>query len=142
VAEQRTAVVFLASGGLSVQRACHLVGIHRSTFHYAAHPRDDTGLADQLQRLAVQHPRYGYRRMHALLNQTAPVNHKRVRRLWRKHRLQVHRVVRKRLRRNRPTRLHAAYPGHIGAYDFLEDALADGHKLYILTVMDEFTREG
>ena len=142
MAEQRTAVAFLVCGGLSVQRACQLVGIHRSTFHYAAHPRDDTGLVDQLQTLAVQHPRYGYRRMHALLNQTERVNHKRVRRLWRKQRLQVRRVVRKRLRRERPTRLQAASPGHIWAYDFLEDALADGRKLYILTVMDEFTREG
>ena len=142
MAEQRAAVLFLVDGGLSVQRACHLVGIHRSTFHYAAHPRDDTGLVDQIQTLAAQHPRSGYRRMHALLTQTERVNHKRVRRLWRKHRLQVHRVVRKRRRRERPPRLQAAYPGHIWAYDFLEDALADGRKLYILTVMDEFTREG
>jgi putative transposase len=27
-------------------------------------------------------------------------------------------------------------------FDFLEDALADGTKIHILTVMDEFTREG
>jgi putative transposase len=142
MAEQRTTVAFLVSGGLSVQRACQLVGLHRSTFHYAAHPRDDTGLVAPLQPLAGQHPRYGYRRMHALLNQTARVNHTRVRRVWRMHRLQVHRVVRKRRRRERPPRLHAAHPGHIWAYDFLEDALADGRTLYILTVMDEFTREG
>jgi putative transposase len=51
-------------------------------------------------------------------------------------------VVRKRLRPRRPERLQAAYPGHIWAYDFVEDALADGTPLRILTVMDEFTREG
>lgn len=39
-------------------------------------------------------------------------------------------------------RLVAAYPGHIWAYDVVEDALADGTPLRILTVMDEFTREG
>jgi putative transposase len=38
--------------------------------------------------------------------------------------------------------LVAAYPGHIWAYDFVEDALADGTPLRVLTVMDEFTREG
>jgi len=38
--------------------------------------------------------------------------------------------------------MQAAYPGHIWAYDFVEDALADGTPLRILTVMDEFTREG
>ena len=95
-----------------------------------------------MQRLAAQNPRYGYRRIDALLNQSELVNHKRVKRLWRKHRFQVPRVVRKRLRRERPARLQAAYPGHIWAYDFVEDALEDGRKLFILTVMDEFTREG
>ncbi len=140
--DKRQAVHFLISGGLSVQRACALLHLHRSTFRYAAHPRDDTQTVTHMQRLAAQHPRYGYRRMHILLNQTEHVNHKRVRRLWRKHRLQVRRVVRKRLRRERPARLLAAYPGHIWAYDFVEDALADGRKVYILTVMDEFTREG
>jgi putative transposase len=142
VSDKREAVQFLVGGGLSVQRACALLQLHRSTFHYTAHPRDDTPVVARMHALAAQNPRYGYRRMHALLNQTERVNHKRVRRLWRKQRLQVRRVVRKRLRRERPTRLQAASPGHIWAYDFLEDALADGRKLYILTVMDEFTREG
>ena len=116
--------------------------LHRSTFRYAAHPRDDTQTVTQMQSLAAQNPRYGYRRIDVLLNQSEHVNHKRVRRLWRKHRLQVPRVVRKRLRRERPARLQAASVGHIWAYDFVEDALADGRKVYILTVMDEFTREG
>ena len=142
MSDKRQAVHFLISGGLSVQRACALLQLHRSTFRYAAHPRDDTQTVTQMQSLAAQNPRYGYRRMHTLLNQTEHINHKRVRRLWRKHRLQVPRVVRKRLRRERPARLQAAYPSHIWAYDFVEDALADGRKLYILTVMDEFTREG
>ncbi len=142
MSDKREAVQFLVGGGLSVQRACALLQLHRSTFHYTAHPRDDTPVVARMHALAAQNPRYGYRRMHALLNQTERVNHKRVRRLWRKQRLQVRRVVRKRLRRERPTRLQAASPGHIWAYDFLEDALADGRKLYILTVMDEFTREG
>ena len=95
-----------------------------------------------MQVLAEQHPRYGYRRITILLNRTAKVNQKRARRLWRRYRLQVRRVVRKRIPRPRPQRLQAAYPGHIWAYYFLEDALADGTPLRILTVMDEFTREG
>ena len=142
MAEQRTAVAFLVRGGLSVQRACQLVGIHRSTFHYTAHPPDDTALVDQIQTLAAHHPRYGYRRIHVLLNRTQRVNQKRVRRLWRLHQLQVRRAARPRRRRPRPPQLAAAYPGHIWAYDFLEDALVDGTTIHILTVMDEFTREG
>lgn len=140
--EQREAVQFLVTGGVSVQRACRLVDIHRSTFRYVAHPTDDTALIQQIQQLAVQHPRYGYRRITALLNRSQRINQKRVRRLWRRNRLQVPRVVRKRTHRPRAEWVQAAYPGHVWAYDFVEDALMDGTVLRILTVMDEFTREG
>ena len=36
----------------------------------------------------------------------------------------------------------AAYPQHVWAYDFVEDQALDGSSLRILTVMDEFAREG
>jgi putative transposase len=142
VREQREAVTFLVAGGLSVPRACALVQLARSTFRYLAHPRDDTELLAQIRELVARYPRYGYRRISVLLRRTARINEKRVRRLWRQQRLQVQRVRRRRLRRPRPARLVATYPGHIWAYDFVEDALADGTPLRILTVMDEFTREG
>jgi putative transposase len=87
VSDKRAAVQFLVSSGLSVQRTCVLLHLHRSTFRYVAHPPDDTVVVAHLQTLAAQHPRYGHRRMHALLNRTGRVNHKRVRRLWRLHRL-------------------------------------------------------
>lgn len=132
----------MVAGGLSVRRACALVQLHRSTFAYVAHPPDDTRLLDQIQHLARQNPRYGYRRITVLVNRTEQVNQKRIRRLWRRHQLQVRRVIRRRTRRSRPTRVQAAYPRHIWAYDFVEDALVDGTPLRILTVMDEFTREG
>ena len=140
--EQREAVTFLVAGGLSVPRACALLQLARSTFRYLAHPRDDTELLAQIRELVARHPRYGYRRISVLLRGTARLNEKRVRRLWRQQRLQVQRVRRRRLRLARPARLVATYPGHIWAYDFVEDALADGTPLRILTVMDEFTREG
>lgn len=142
LADRRSAVQFFVAGGLSVRRACALVQLHRSTFQYLAHPTDDRPLLEQMQHLTVQYPRYGYRRIGVLLNRKERVNQKRVRRLWRLHRLQVRRVVRKRTRRARPKRLQAAFVGHIWAYDFVEDALVDGTPLRILTVMDEFTREG
>jgi putative transposase len=143
VAEQREAVWFLVAGSLSVERACQLVDIHRSTFRYVTHPADDGPLLAKIKELTERHPRYGYRRISALLRREEPVNQKRIRRLWRTHRLQVQRVRRRRTLRKPPAdRLVAAYPGHIWAYDFVEDALVNGTPLRILTVMDEFTREG
>jgi putative transposase len=143
VVEQRAAVRFLLAGGLSVPRACSLLQIPRSTFLYTAKPSDDQELLEQMRELIDRYPRYGYRRISILLRRSRTVNEKRVRRLWREHRLQVRHVVRPRRSRSvRPARLEASYPGHIWAYDFVEDTLADGKTLRILTVMDEFTREG
>lgn len=59
MADKRQAVQCLVSGGLSVQRACALLHLHRSTLRYAAHPRDDTPVVARMQTLAAQHPRYG-----------------------------------------------------------------------------------
>jgi hypothetical protein len=84
IAAQRAAVQFLVERGLSTRRACALLQLHRSTFQYLAHPPDDTVVVAQIQALAARYPRYGYRRISALVNQTQPVNQKRVRRLWHK----------------------------------------------------------
>ena len=143
MAEQRVAVRFLVDGGLSVLRACTLMQLPRSTFVYVPVPTDDTEVLTQIRALVARHPRYGYRRIGSLLRRTTTVNEKRVRRLWRQHQLQVRRIARcRRPRRPRPERVEAAYPGHIWAYDFVEDALVNGTPLRILTVIDEFTREG
>jgi putative transposase len=141
--EQRHAVQFLVERGLSVQRACTLVQIHRSTFRSVAQPDDDAALVAQIHDLAARYSRYGYRRIGALLRRSRLVNHKRLRRLWRLHQLQVRRLARRQARRRpHPERFQAAYPGHMWAYDCVEDALATGTTLQILTVMDEFAREG
>ncbi|NJN17039.1 MAG: IS3 family transposase [Oscillochloris sp.] len=142
MAEQREAVQFLTAGGLSVQRGCPLIGVHRATFRYVAHPADDAPLLAKVQELATRHPRYGYRRMSALIRRKERVNQKRVRRLWKLTQLQVKRARRLRPKRTPSNRLIGLYPGHVWAYDVVEDALMDGTPLRILTVMDEFTRAG
>lgn len=53
--EQREAVQFLTTGGLSVQRGCQLIGVHRSTFRYVAHPADDAALLAKVEELARRH---------------------------------------------------------------------------------------
>ena len=132
----------LVGYGCSILRACELAQLHRATFHYQQRLRSDEELLVELTALARQYPRYGYRRAWAILKRTSKVNRKRVHRLWKAAQLQVKRLARPRKRRERPARLQAAHPNHIWAYDFVQDADRQGNKLYILTVMDEFTREG
>jgi putative transposase len=110
---------------------------------YSAGRRRDDELSGKLMELAREHPRYGVRRLHALLRREGmAVNLKRVRRLCKKHGL----LLKQRRRRKRrgvglggPCR--AGYPNQVWAYDFMEDRTEGGRKLRVLTVVDEFTRE-
>lgn len=143
VAERRNAVRFLHGRGISVLRACQLVGLHRSTYQYHARPDQNAELCRRIQELAHKHPRYGYRRICALLRPEQVVNKKRVQRLWQRAQLQVRKYRRKRRRAGGGSvPLQASYPGHVWTYDFIYDACRNGTQLKILTVMDEFTREG
>jgi putative transposase len=143
IAEQREAVAILATHGISARRACVLVQLPRATLQYQARPRrDDAALLAEITALAHQYPRYGYRRIWALLRRTRHVNRTRVHRLWQQARLHVKRLPRRRSRRERRPPVAAAYPQHVWAYDFVEDRAENGSVLRIVTVMDEFTREG
>jgi putative transposase len=100
-------------------------------------------VVEHLRLIARKHPRYGYRRAHALVCRDVPgVNVKRVHRLWRQERLSVprRRPRKQRLDRKVPRAIEAARPNHVWTYDFVHDACANGQRLKILTVTDEFTR--
>ena len=75
-------------GALSIERMCALTGVSRASYYRQwrrAAPRgEQLALRDTLQRLALGHRHYGYRRLHALLRREGwAVNHKRVLRLMR-----------------------------------------------------------
>jgi transposase InsO family protein len=96
-----------------------------------------------LRLLARRHPRYGYRRIHALLRREGWLcNRKRVQRLWRDEGLRLPPRPRRRRRGKRmPGHVTAACPNQVWALDFLVDQTADGRPIKILTVTDEHTRE-
>lgn len=75
-----------SQGGLTVERMCVLAGVSRAGYyrHLAASaPRaEETGVRDAIQRLALAHRHYGYRRISAQLRREGlAVNRKRVLRL-------------------------------------------------------------
>jgi len=142
--ERREAVRFLMAKGLSTHRACLLLGLNRSTSSYQPRPERSSALAERIAALAEKHPRYGYRRIHVLLKREGHIVYKkRVQRLWQRARLQVRKQPRKRRgQRANATPVPANYPGHVWSYDFLKDQTHNGAPLRILTLMDEFTRQG
>lgn len=74
----------------SVRRLCRLLDVAPSSFYYREEPADDRVLRDLIERIALEFPRYGYRRMTAELRRRGSgVNHKRVLRLMREDNLLV-----------------------------------------------------
>ena len=133
--------------GLSQRRACRIAGQHRSTQrHIPPEPDPDSGLRAWLAKFSAKHPRWGYRRAHAVLvREGHRVNRKKVQRLWREEGLRVPTKRRKRRRLGESTtpadRLSAEHPDHVWALDYQFDVTATGRILKILHVVDEFTRE-
>jgi putative transposase len=144
VPARREAVQDWVARGFSPRRACVLLPLQRSTFGYRTRPEGKAELAAQIDEWARRHPRYGYRRVWALLRRRGQrVHRKHVHRLWKQAKLQV----RKRARQRRPAHgaglpVQATHPGHVWTYDVLYDHCLKGTPLKVLTVMDEFTREG
>lgn len=69
---------------------CRLLDMPRSSYYYAPKPADDLELRDAIERIALEFPQYGYRRVTAELERRGfEANHKRVLRIMREGSLLV-----------------------------------------------------
>jgi putative transposase len=126
---------------LSERHACELMTIPRTTLRWVSR-KDDSALRERLTALAHEHPRFGYRRLHILLERAGEkVNHKKVQRVYRAAGLCVRRIRRKRLTRVALPRPELTAPEQEWAIDFISDVAASGQRLRIFSVVDAFTRE-
>jgi putative transposase len=132
----------LAAAGISVRRACSLVGTSRSHLAYEAKPKDDGELLAAINDVRRRKPRWGVRRTHRQLRRRGLlVNRKRMERLWREHGLAVRRRRRRRkIRTGASVPVAASYRNHVWTYDIVYDATSSGRTMKVLTVVDEFTR--
>lgn len=129
--------------GVSQRRACSVLNIDRSTVRYTSVRPDDTHLRDAMKKVAAERRRFGYRRIHVMLErQGICMNQKKLRRLYREEKLQV----RKRGGRKRAlgTRRPMALPDRANerwSLDFVSDAFTDGRRFRVLAVVDDYSRE-
>jgi putative transposase len=133
---------------VSERRACKAIGQPRSTQRYLGRKAErDKPLIERMLVLSKENPRYGYRRVWALLRREGwRVNAKRVYRLWREEGLKVPEKQRKRRRlsgswENGCTRRRAEHKDHVWSYDFVMDQTENGRSLKMMPVVDEYTRE-
>lgn len=83
--------------GVTERRACAHVRLSRSVLRYkSACDAKNNELQERIRELARENPRYGYKRVAALLRREGrKVNRKRVHRLWKQMKLQVPRKKKK-----------------------------------------------
>lgn len=128
---------------VSQRRACEVLAVDRSSIRYRSLRPDDSTERAAMKAVAAERRRFGYRRIHIMLERQGIVmNIKKLRRLYREERLQV----RKRGGRKRAlgTRRPMALPQAANdrwSLDFICDALTDGRRFRVPAVVDDFTRE-
>jgi putative transposase len=134
--------ILIADYNLSVAHACGDLQISRRSYYYKPVKSVDE-IEEQLLALAKGNPRYGCRKLYQLLRlRDFIVNHKKISRLYKLHKLHL-RV------KNSKRRLNAEkYPLIVPecqlrtwSCDFVHDKLSSGRKIKALTVIDEFNRE-
>ena len=129
---------------VSERRSCQLIGMSRSGYRYQWIAREeDEELKVRLRAIAGGAPAAGYRTAWALLRREGlGVNHKKVQRLWKEAGLTQPRKRKRRRRTGEGVPVKATRMNHVWTYDFVHDRTVGGGALQMLTVEDEYTREG
>jgi putative transposase len=137
-AMRRRALGRLLDKGVSRRLGCKIVGLSRNASkHTRIERRPELRL--RILELAEKHPRYGFRRVHALLG--GGVNLKAVHRIWREEGLSIKTRKRRRIqvevvKEDPPTRF-----GQVWSMDFASEWLENRRQARILGILDVATRE-
>jgi transposase InsO family protein len=134
----------------SERRVCRALALHRSGVRSVLRVGDEQqALVRRIEKLAGAHPRYGYRRIWALLRREGwSINKKAAHRLWKVSGLKLAGP------RSKPKKRASHGQGKNGCHlepsrgrddvwtwDFIFDRTSDGRSLKWLSLIDEYTRE-
>ena len=127
---------------ISQRRACRLLPISRKAIWYqTVRPDRDADVIKRLKQLAERYPRYGYLMLHELLRREGLVtSRKRTYRIYSELGMQVRTKRRKRLVRPRVPLEVPTKPNQRWSLDFVHDQLADGRRIRVLNVVDDYSR--
>ena len=143
---------------VSQRRACSGLSVDRSSVRYRSVRPDDAELRKAMKAVATERRRFGYRRVHVMLERQgwpplgrfgfakSPagqwVNQKKLRRLYAEEKLQVRkRGGRKRALGTRRPMLVPKRPNERWSLDFVSDAFTDGRRFRVLAIVDDLSRE-
>ena len=126
---------------------CQVVGLSRRAKRYKpVLSEENARIKESMLRLVKEHPRYGYRRITALLRREGwHVNRKRVYRLWKEEGLKVPKRRKKPKNKGHSRTSIGNYPSthinHVWSWDFVSSSTRNGQELRWLVIIDEYTRE-
>ena len=95
-------------------------------------------LIERVVALSKAYPRFGFRRIAALI---PGVNLKAVHRVWKQEGLKLNRKIRRRIKRSNLLPIDLIQPHQQWCMDFVHVTLENGKQIRILAVLDYFTRE-
>jgi putative transposase len=128
---------------VSIRRACRVLLVETSTYHYKFRRRGQADLEKRIKEIAETRMRYGYRRVHVvLLREGWMINIKRTYRLYSGLGLQLrNKTPKRRVRAKlRDDRCPVSQPNQTWAMDFVHDQLAMGKKIRVLAAVDIFSK--
>jgi len=128
---------------IGTRRACRMLDLHRLMYLYRSRRPEQALLRKRIREIAETHVRCGYRRIHILLNREGwSAGRTWVYRLYRLEGLQMrHHPPRRRvMAKLRDDRMAAVAPNDCWSMDWMYDQLFDGTRLWVLTLVDNFSR--
>ena len=140
-AHKKQAVSYVSRQGLcSVRRACRVLKLNRSTYQYRLKLPSfkQQRLKTRIVALSIKYPRYGYRRIRALLDQEGwLVSRKLVQKVRRAEGLRVKSKQKKIPRQGVSTGLptKAEYKNHVWTWNFIFDKTDNGTSLKMMTML-------
>jgi putative transposase len=129
---------------VGTRRACRVLNLHRSMYLYRSRRPEQAVLRKRIREIAETRVRYGYRRIHILLQREGwSIGRTRVYRLYRLEGLQMrHKPPRRRvMAKLRDDRAMAVAPNDCWSMDWMYDQLFDGRRLWVLTLVNNFSRQ-
>lgn len=129
---------------MSERRALRIVAMSRSAFSYKGKARDCSAIRLRMREITQTRIHYGCERVFVMLRREGwRDNHKRVHRIYKEEGLSLRHCRPRRsrsARRRQPIKV-ASSPNTLWGMDFVSDALFDGRRFRLLTVVDHFTHE-
>ena len=144
-ARRRAVKMSVQEGIGKVAASCRALGLSRSSYYRSGRlSLESRRIRKDVFELSAKHPRYGYRRITALMRREGfEVNAKRVARIRREEGMKVSKKQRrmKRLGISTADRQRAERPGQVWSWDFVADQTENGSSFRMLTLLDEHTRQ-